>query len=193
MHERRENLGEKAAVKGTMVQAHLAWGRAHVADLDARLHEHLGREGSERVTRGILASEWFPLRELVRLDRAIATLAGGRQEWVYHELGRHSATQNLAGAYKNFVKEEPHRFFHRMALLHEQFQNFGRSAYERTGDRSGRITLEEYSEYSPVFCDSATGYYEGALAMLKVPGPVHAAETRCQCAGDPQCLFELSW
>jgi hypothetical protein len=53
--------------------------------------------------------------------------------------------------------------------------------------------MEDYPEYSPVFCASATGYYEGALQMMHVPGPIVAAEALCHCAGDGVCRFDLSW
>ena len=52
---------------------------------------------------------------------------------------------------------------------------------------------EGYEEYSPVYCASALGYFEGALRLMKVPGPVHVFEVSCQCAGDPACVFDLSW
>jgi hypothetical protein len=44
-----------------------------------------------------------------------------------------------------------------------------------------------------VYCESGRGYYEEALRMMRAPGPVKAVETSCQCAGDPACVYELSW
>ena len=41
-------------------------------------------------------------------------------------------------------------------------------------------------------CRSAAGYYEGALEMMKVPGPIKVQETACQCAGDDACVFDLA-
>jgi predicted hydrocarbon binding protein len=80
-----------------------------------------------------------------------------------------------------------------MSFLHRRFMNFGRSTYEQTGERSGRVRLEEYEEYSPVICASGRGYYEGALKTMKVPGPIRVEERTCQCAGDPACVYELAW
>lgn len=193
MKPKKEKLGNTAAVKGTMVQAHLAWAKERLGDVTARVQPLLHPECLGLVTKSLLVTEWFPLRCLVEVDRAIASLAGGVPEDVFHHLGRHSAELNLGGVYKSFVAEEPHRFFEQMALLHNRFQNFGRCAYEKAGERAGRIRIEGYSEYSPVYCASGLGYYEGALHMMKVPGPVHALEASCQCAGDPVCLYELSW
>jgi hypothetical protein len=80
-----------------------------------------------------------------------------------------------------------------MTLLHGRFQSFGRPVYERTGERSGTIRIEGCDQYSPVYCASALGYYEGALRMMHVPGPVRAEESSCQCAGDAVCRYTLAW
>jgi len=190
---RKEKLGNSAAVKGTMVQAHLTWAGGRFDDVAARLKPNVAEECAKYLDHSILATDWIPFRCLMAIDRAIAAAAGGDPDAIYQELGRHSAVLNLGGAYKSFVAEEPHRFFEQMALLHGRFQNFGRSAYEKTGEHSGRIRIEGYEEYSPVFCASGLGYYEAALELMKVPGPVHGVEVSCQCAGDSTCLYELSW
>ncbi len=190
---KKEKLGTAAAVKGTMVQAHLSWATERFGDAPARLRPHVAAECAPYLDRGILATDWIPFRCLVAIDRAIGVAVGGDAEKVYRDLGRHSATSNLSGVYKNFVAEEPHRFFEQMTLLHGRFQNFGRSFYEKVGERSGRIRIEGYEEYSPVFCTSGLGYLEGALQMMKVPGPIRGVEVSCQCAGDRTCLYELAW
>ncbi|MBI3650724.1 MAG: hypothetical protein HY231_06715 [Acidobacteria bacterium] len=107
--------------------------------------------------------------------------------------GQYSAEINLNGVYKSFASANPHRFFDQMVLLHGRFQNFGRSFYKKLSERSARMSIEDYSEYSPVFCWSGNGYYEGALRFMKVPGPIVVKEISCQCAGDKVCLYDLSW
>lgn len=194
MRERREHLVGKAAVKGTMVTAHLAWAQdALRTDPAPRLAGRLSPEAAAVVSHAVLATDWVKLKVLCEIDSALAALVGGAPEETLRRMGRHSAEKNLAGVYRNFVEDEPHRFFEKMALLHGRFQNFGSTRYERIADRAGRISVEGYEEYSPVFCASALGYYEGALVMMKVPGPLKVAETTCQCAGDPACWFDLAW
>lgn len=192
MKVRHEVLGEKSAVKATILQAHLAWARKQLRDFNA-LATGVDAESAAFLTRPMLATAWVPLRCLVRIDRAIAAAAGGDAERVFRELGRYSASINLGGVYRSFVSSEPHRFFAEMSSLHRQFQNFGLSEYERTGDRSGKITLRDYPERAPSYCLSGAGYYEEALRMMKVPGPVSVKETSCQCAGDRECVFAMSW
>lgn len=193
MKPRREKLGDAARVKGTMVSAHLDWGRQRAPDLDARLASALGPEERRLVETPILATDWVPLRALVAIDRAIAAAAGGDPEAAWRAMGRHSALVNLSGAYKGFAADEPHKFFERQARLHGRFQDFGRAGYERVGERAGRIRLEDYAEYSPVYCASAGGFYCGALETMHVPGPIRAVESACTCAGDTACVFDLSW
>jgi hypothetical protein len=193
MKDKTEKLGTQAAVKGTMVAAHLRWLASQRPDAVRQFPSRLDEQTRRLVTDGLLATSWIPFRCLIAVDRAIAALVGGPPEEVFRSLGHHSAVVNLGGVYKNFVTEEPHRFFSQMTRLHHRFQNFGRSAYERMGERAGRIRIEGYEEYSPCFCTSGLGYYEGALVMMKVPGPTRCVEASCQCSGDAVCLFELSW
>jgi uncharacterized protein (TIGR02265 family) len=187
---KKELLGGGAAVKATMLQAHLKWAERglHIE----RLRPHLGPEAAKLLGR-TLSTAWIPFASLIQVDRAIAAVAGGSAERVYRDLGRHSASTNLGGVYKTFISTEPHRFFEQMGMLHGQFQNFGRSRYEKTGERSGNMTFEGYPEYSPVYCSSALGYFEEALKMMRAPGPVIVTETTCQCAGDGQCVYQMSW
>lgn len=71
--------------------------------------------------------------------------------------------------------------------------NFGRETYVPGPAQDGEIHPSGYLEYSPVFGLRAGGYYEGALEMMKVPGPIRVTESACQCMGHSTCVFELSW
>ncbi len=190
---KKEHLPGRVQVKGTMLHAHLDWLARKAQQPATALLPHLSSECQRAIEPGILATDWIKLAHLVAIDRAIATLSGRRPEDVFRELGYHSAVSNLAGVYKSFVADEPHRFFEGQARLHGRFQDFGRSVYEKVGERSGRIRLDGYVEYSPVFCLSAVGYYQGALETMHVPGPIGVLEAQCTCAGDPACSFELRW
>lgn len=191
--EQAERFDPRAMVKGTMVRAHLGWASHRLSNSLERVRAELKGEPLDVVTRTVLATDWVPFEHLVAVDRAIARSVGGEPEEVFLELGRHSAALNLQGVYRSFVSAEPHRFFERMTVLHHQFQSFGKSTYERSGERSGRIRLEEYTAYSRVFCVAGRGYYEEALRLMHVPGPVRVEETACLCLGAPACVYELSW
>ncbi len=189
----REQLTGKGKLKATMLKAHIAWAEEQSQDLFDRLGELLGDEDLEYLNVALLATEWIPFDAAVRIDRSIARVVGGDLDDTLRQMGRHSAAVNLGGVYRFFIRDEPHRFFTRMMVLHRRFQSFGDPAYEQTGDRSGSIQIGGCEEYSKVYCRSAQGYYQGALEMMKVPGPVRVQEVSCQCDGDPNCIFDLRW
>jgi predicted hydrocarbon binding protein len=190
---KREHLTGEAQVKGTMIQAHVNWLKGRGVDPKSALLPHLPPEVAKLVGHNILATAWIPLRSLIAVDRAIAAVAKGNSEDVFRELGRSSATANLSGVYAGFISDQPHRFFEKQARLHDRFQNFGTSTYKEVGPRAGLMRLTGYTEYSPVFCLSAVGYYQGALETMKAPGPIRVRETECTCAGDEACAFDLAW
>ena len=193
MAGKREHLTGAAQVKGTMIQAHLNWLAKRGIDPATALAPHLPAEVAKLVSHSVLATSWVPLTSLIAVDRAIAAAAKGNPDDVFRELGRFSATSNLSGIYAGFVSDEPHRFFEKQARLHDRFQNFGASAYKELGPRAGQMRLTKYTEFSPVFCLSAVGYYQGALETMKAPGPIRVRETLCTCAGDDACVFDLIW
>lgn len=193
MATKREHLTGRAQIKWTMLLAHLDWLKQQGIDPGKALAPLLPPDVAQNVTHSIPPTPWIALRSLIAVDRAIAAVVKRPSDDVYRELGRFSAVSNLARAYASFASADPHRFFTQQATLHQTFQNFGTSAYEEKGPRRGVMRLTRYSEYSPVFCLSAVGYYQGALETMKAPGPIRIHEAECTCAGDAACTFELSW
>ena len=188
-----DRFDDKALVKGTMIRAHVSWAANRFGPGLEAVNERLSAPVLALLSRPILPTAWVPFSFLIELDRAIADAAGGDPAETWLALGRHSAALNLTGVYKSFISGEPHRFFERMTVLHHQFQTFGRSVYERVGERKGRIRLENPSACSPVYCISGRGYYEEALRLLQAPGPIVVVESACATKGAPSCTFELSW
>jgi uncharacterized protein (TIGR02265 family) len=192
--KRGERLDGDARVAASVLRAHLAWAAERLPDVAEALRPRLDEAALSLVREPPAAfAATIPFRDLVRIDRAIAAAAGGSEDEVYEWLGTYSARANLAGLSQAYDPEQPHRLFESMDVLHRTFQDFGRSHYERTGPRSGRIRIERYKEYSPVFCQGGRGYYAEALRMIQAPGPVVVEEIACHCSGDPACVFEMSW
>jgi predicted hydrocarbon binding protein len=188
-----DRFDDRAMVKGTMLRAHLSWAANRFGPGLEPVRRALPDPPPAFLSRPVLPTDWIPFSALIVLDRAIAAAVGGAPEETWFALGRHSAALNLTGVYKSFISGEPHRFFERMAVLHHQFQTFGRSVYEKLGESSGRIRIESPTAYSPAYCISGRGYYEEALRLLQAPGPVVVRETACAALGAPSCVFELSW
>ena len=194
MVEPREHLARRARVRAGILRAHLSLAAKRWPDVPAALRPHLDAAGLalvEKPPTGEGATLLFS--DLVRIDRALAQAAGGDQNAIFHALGIHSAEYNLKDVYGSYEAPQPHEFFKSMSVVHRAFQDFGKSTYEVQGERAGRIRIVRYKEYSPVFCAGGSGYYEQALRMMKVPGPIEVRETACHCTGDDACVFDLRW
>ena len=188
-----DRIDPRAMVKGTMLRAHLSWATSRFGAGYEPVRQRLSEPVLALLSRPVLPTDWIPVSSLIELDRAIADAAGEAPETTWLALGRHSAALNLTGVYKSFISGEPHRFFERMTILHHQFQTFGRSVYERLGERAGRIRIESPTAASPVYCASGRGYYEEALRLLQAPGPIVVSESACAASGAPACVYELAW
>ena len=161
-----ELLTGQAQIRWTMLRAHLDWLKEQGVDPSAALVSHLPPDVAQNITRSIALSPWVSLRSLIAVDRAIAAVVKMPSDQVYRELGRFSATSNLGGVYSAFASADPHQFFTKQAMLHRSFQNFGASAYQEKSPRAGVMRLTKYTEYSPVFCLSAVGYYQQPAAQF---------------------------
>lgn len=192
---RAERLGRKARVRADILLAHLNWASKRWPSVSDALRPHLDAATFaivEKPPRGG-GNAMVLFSDLVRIDWALAAAAGGDPEPIFHQLGAHSAQRNLTGLYDRYRSDEVHGFFQSMSIVHRAFQDFGKSTYEKLGDRSGRVRIDRYREFSPVFCISGCGYYEEALRLMKAPGPIQVRESLCHCAGDDACVFEMNW
>lgn len=192
LSEPREVL-EPGKVKGGMIRSHLSWIDEHRTPEEKKaLLSRLPSDVAYAFSGSVLATTWVPFAWLIQLDRAVVADAGNAAAEILAEMGRYSARINLSTTYRAFTKDSLHHFFERAALLHSQFQDFGKVAYVAEGENSGRLIHRDYTSYSPIFCASAIGYYEGAILAHEAKSPkVH--EVSCQCYGEPTCTFELSW
>jgi len=180
---------EGGRIKGGIPRAHLDWVRQQRGD---RGVEEVLNRLPEKVAddlRHVLATMWFPFRFLILLDRAIAEV---HVESAIREIGRWSAQQNLSTTYRMFRRQDIHDFFERSAALHSQFQDFGIEVYQKTGENAGKITHRDYATYSPVYCESACGYYE---QVMKIHGASKAVVDHPACLGRgaKECVFDLRW
>jgi hypothetical protein len=180
-------------LKGGMFRSHLKWvhDQGSAADLQHIL-ERLPEAARRQLSGPVLATQWLPFSWIVDLDRAIAEQFGDGHRNIMRELGRFSAVVNSGTIHKLLEQKSPHDFFRSSVLLHSQFQDFGHVSYEETGPTAGRRVQSGCDFYSPVFCASAVGYYDGCIESHGGKSP-SVQETECQCFGDPSCTFEMSW
>jgi hypothetical protein len=188
----REELSS-GRVKGGMVRSHLQWVRDHhESDLKALL-ESLSAASARELSQPVLASSWYRFATLIELDRACAQRFGkDHPEELIRDLGRYSARINLTTTYRVFNREDLHEFFANGAMLHTQFQDFGQARYERTGPSTGSIHYSNYTAYSPVYCESALGFFDSAI-LIQGASTSSVIEAVCQCHGASECRFEVTW
>lgn len=178
-------------VKGQIVRAHLQGVRDyHGGDALFRILAALPFDVRAEVASAP-ASDWCCFRSVVLLDCAIEEQLGRGKRDFLRELGRYSAHLNLS-QFRTWRREELHKFFLRMPLLHRQLQDFGSVSYQQTSETAGSITHRAYSCFSRVYCESALGSYEQVIVMHGA-APELVIESTCQCAGEASCTFEVSW
>ncbi len=179
-------------IKGTILSAHVQWVRDNHPMADyTRFWESLPRQ--VRLAIGmVLPVKWYEFAHLMALDHAIVDCFGGGSTAVLRELGAYSARVNLGGAYKAYDRAGVHDFFATAARLHPQFMDFGSASYSPRGATSGTMTHRGYTSYSPLFCESAFGYYRESV-VLHGGADVSVYEAECQCRGDAGCVFVMRW
>ena len=190
--ERHEVL-DGGRVKGSMMAAHIRWvlDKRSPGEID-RFWNALPREVDPSVRGMILPIQWYSMADLMAVDKAIVSLFGKGRSDILREIGAYSAETNLKGVYKVFTRTNVHDFLQNAAKLHRNFQDFGTVTFERTGATSAKMIHTGYTCYSPLFCESALGYYSKAVAMHGVDDAT-VFETFCQCRGEETCTFLIRW
>ncbi len=189
---RREVL-DGGHIKGSMMSAHLRWVKEQRSPVEQeQFWNALPRDVHQRLSGMILPVNWYDFADLIAVDRVIVDRFGLGSPTLLREVGAYSARLNLSGVYKKFTRSSVHAFLENGARLHGNFQDFGSVQYVKTGITSGNMIHTLYSSYSPLYCESAIGYYLQAVTMHDVQDVV-AVETRCQCRGDQSCTFVIRW
>ena len=180
-------------IKGGMMSAHIAWATNNRRPEEVRRFWSELSPGIEQSLRGmILAVNWYEFAHLIAVDRAIVRVYGGGDPTVLRAVGAHSARQNLTGLYKAFRRDSIHDFLDNGARLHSKFQDFGSAAYVKTSPTSGSMVHSGYCSFSPLFCESALGFYRESL-QLHGANSIEVHETSCHCRGAGSCTFVLRW
>lgn len=138
-----------------------------------------------------LASSWCEFESLMELDRAIYDALKTKYPNVLALIGAASAELGIGRVYRSLDSEQLEQFLENNALFHTQYQKFGNVKFEKTTN-GGRMTYSNYPVYSPVYCASAIGFFLESILRHGGADP-NVVESRCQCHGDKQCVFEMTW
>ncbi len=177
-------------IKGSMIRSRFDWLKETHPDIDRKaIVEALPEATRTKLTRGILASDWYDFADLIAVDRAFFSRFGAEHPEVLKDFGRYSAKANVTAMVNSMTI---HEFFRNSVKLHDRFQDFGEALYEQTGEKGGKMVFRKYPCYSTIFCDSAFGFFEQCVSMFGGKS-VKVAEATCQCRGDDSCTFAMSW
>ncbi len=176
-------------IKGSMLRSRFEWLKDTHPDLERdELLASLPAASMERLKRGVLSSDWYAFEDLIHLDRELWNRFHREMPDILQDFGRYSAKKNLTV----MSVMTPHEFFRGSVKLHDRFQDFGKAEYEQTSDTSGKMVYLDYPCYSPVFCESAFGFFEQCLILFGKKSP-KVSEPQCHCRGDASCTFSMSW
>lgn len=187
-----QSLYSDMHVKGGLLRARFLFVvMNHGLDVWTRVLATLNEEDRESL-KEIVIDDWYPLRLLDAVDRAIAADLGGAPDAVYEELGAFSATSSLSGPYSSLLNPDVHSFLRQSPLIHHAYQDFGAASYEPLSETSGLLKIDYAQAPPPSFCTSGTAYFRHALELCGA----HATQithTRCTTRGDAACEFYITW
>lgn len=176
-----------------MMAAHVAWATKDRAAGDiVRFWSALPLALAEMLQGMVLPVSWYEFSDLIAVDRAIVKVFGGGDVAVLRLVGAYSARLSLTGVYKAYRRDSIHDFLINGARLHPRFQDFGDALYVKHAPMSGEMVHSNYQSYSPLFCESALGFYKESLEIHGAHN-VDVRETSCQCRGTRSCTFVLNW
>ncbi|HYO79259.1 MAG TPA: hypothetical protein VE010_22535 [Thermoanaerobaculia bacterium] len=138
-----------------------------------------------------LASSWCEFESLIELDRAIHEELKAKHPNVLALIGAASAELGIGRIYRSLDSESLVQFLESNALFHDQYQKFGNVRFEKTPS-GGRMVYSNYPVHSPIFCASAIGYFMESILRHGGTDP-GVTETKCQCHGEKECVFEMKW
>jgi uncharacterized protein (TIGR02265 family) len=183
-------------VKGTLLIARMKYVRSR-GDVDAeRVLKRLSAEDQVLLRGMLLPSSWYPAGALLRLEMtAAAILSKGDRRQLFMEMGRFTASTNLApaGMHRPFVREgDPHFLLENVPRLYSSQHSTGHRTHERTGPTSAAIRHFDTEQPDSDDCLTVAGWLERAVEISGGRVPM-VEERRCRGRGAPHCEFLISW
>lgn len=180
-------------IKGAILKSRLSY-----------IEETFGKDGlrkvvetlspdDQRTLRLVFTSNWYPFALGKRLDDAIVEHLGGGRTEIFERLGEASAVKNLSSMHAGYLTPgDAHAFLAKAPQIYAMYYEVGRRDYEKTGERSARLTTWDAETFSANDCLTVIGWYRKALEMCEVPG-ARIRESECRARGGAACRYEIEW
>ena len=180
-------------VKGAVLTSRLAFAEEHGGkDGLAKVVGSLPPD-DQRTLRIVFTSNWYPFELGKRLDDAIVKVLGGGRTDFFEKLGEASAVKNLGTLHSGYLTQgDPHAFLSKAPGIYDAYYETGHRVYEKTGEKSARLTTYDAETFSAPDCLTVVGWYKKALDMCGAKG-VQVTEAECRAKGGKVCRYEVSW
>ncbi len=155
-------------IKGASIRARLEYVRKnHGEDILQEIISSLKPDFQESLGKQISPLSFYPLELNARLDEAISkVIEPGNPVEAYRRLGRESAEANLTSVHKTFVfGDNPHKVLKRYPSVRRTYYTDGTGTYEKTGEKSGHLKLED-SDFTLQDDESTAGYFERGIELM---------------------------
>jgi len=140
-----------------------------------------------------VASEWYPIEAVIRVDAAITDLALGGKVERMAEIGEFSLVQNLTVLYRFlFHVLNTETLLQNGLAAFRKSVSVGTPAYRSLGPREVEVDFEGFNPVAKSYCHFTRG---GIVGILKASGlrDYQVTKTACLLDGAKCCTYKASW
>jgi hypothetical protein len=159
--------------------------------LPVALHKYLGDER-------VLAVAWYPEKEMLELNRALAqllrpTLRGASLEDTYVHMGYLSGGIDLSKMYASLQRGGLDTAqTQKLAAGWQQYHDTG-TLFVSVESNRARFELRDYGLPSQELCWIQRGWFMAYFERTVGPGQATVVESQCRQRGAHSCVWEGSW
>jgi hypothetical protein len=181
-------------VKGTLIAARPRyvrerWGEAALEDIASRV----GPERRHLLYDELLSFRWYPMVDMVALDRAIIDGPMGGDASQMKAFGSEIARYDLPTVYRMLFRfGTPSFVVKRMNIAYATYIAGGSISIATPGPGEAELTLRDAVLPAFLCTHGISGWITAALELSGAAG-VEVDEVACQHAGDPYCRWHARW
>jgi hypothetical protein len=179
-------------VKGGKISSKLAFVRSHYGE--AMVQKVLSSmEPADQIDlKIVLDTNWYPFDLYERLMVNICKVGAGGDESVYARIGRYSADQAFANAYKAFLGKDPADLVKKKIVPMHALRN-DPAEMEVVSQQDGQCTVRIVKPRSTVEICKVMQAFIARSFELCGGSAVRVRESCCSGKGDPHCQYDVAW
>lgn len=139
----------------------------------------------------ILVSSWYPEADLMGLLSALGRLVPGADPFFF--MGRHTASEHLAGIYRGHLREgDLERTLRSASALWRNYHDTGEMSVTVEGPRRATLELRDFGSTTREFCRLLRGYFSELAEQAGAKG-IAIVELGCILDGADACRWNMTW